>query len=249
MEDFPYNMLEILRGRWGMDEEDMSSQDNKRLSPRAQFAGLFFGAAFGVAAVYILAALYFGAPISDALKSAHGIIANQNAVPITSEQSWLLIDMIMQGSIIPANGHILDVTNYYTSVIDVLLMIIALLSVIAFFVVRATSKSAAEDMAEVANAKAIKHYFGSQSFHDDVLKAVKARSADVIGDLQGYQEEIEERMVLLDGAVKRAEDLKLLMVTFEDALARLDDYEAVGGNLELQDGEIHSAGNDEDGKE
>lgn len=226
-----------------MAKED-TGDFSKRLSPRAQFAGLFLGAAFGVAAVYLIAVFYFGSPISDALKSAHGVLVNENSVSVTSKEFWLITDMIKQGKIIPANGHISDVANYYGGVIDTLVMIIALLGVLAFIVVKATSKNAAEDMAEKATEKAIKHYFETQDFHDEVLKAVKARSADVIGDLRGYQEEIESRIAILDKAVTRAEGLELLVIAIEDALAKLDDYEAVGGDLELRDAELHDDNND-----
>ncbi len=120
-------------------------KEPKRLNFVAQFAALFLGAAFGVAAIYAIAALYLGSPISDALKSAHGILVNEHPMPVTPDEYHLIADMIAQGKIIPANGHVSDVADYYRGVIEILVMVIALLGVLAFIVVRATSKQAAED--------------------------------------------------------------------------------------------------------
>ncbi len=214
-----------------MNKEDKLSQNNEKLSLWAQAASLFFGATFGVAAIYAFAALYFDSSIGEALQSVHGVLVNPNALVLHEDEKSILMELIGKGHIISANAQLADITTFYSSVISTLTTIIAVLGIVGFFVIKSLSKNAAEELAE----KAIEHHFEKQNFHNQVDIIVRARTESFLQGSASLIDDSEERFEAIDDALGRIGEMVNRFAAYENALARLDDYEGGGGNIELSD--------------
>lgn len=208
-----------------------------RLSGIAHALAAVLGVALGTFAFLFLTALFLGDPIRDTVLSAHGILASPGAVSLTPDEKHALVDMLGRGQVITSDGLISSLSSYYESVIEILVGVLAAVSVLAFMYIKSISTEKAEEAADHAVSKAVDRHFASQQFHKetadrigDVLRPVKDSQTEFLSETGKAIEDLSERIEYIAPLIAKFDER---ITVIEDALASSDSEEEGGRDLKL----------------
>lgn len=83
------------------------------------------------------------------------IIAPASAKEISADDMQKIIDLVNNGHVLTQDQFLSTITQFYNSIINILILIISVLGVAAYFSIRASSKNQAEEIAEKYATKTI----------------------------------------------------------------------------------------------
>jgi hypothetical protein len=195
------------------------------------------GAAIGGFLFLLFAVLYVGEPLTDAVISSHGFLFNSEPIDLTATQTIVLEALVAQGHILPIESYIGQISSYYGTIINVLIVVIGLISGAAFLYIRAVSKIDAEEIVSSAAVEASKTYFGSTEFSGSVSKMVREcveREKEVgslsfeIGEFRGML----DQLAAAEESLAQAED-RIVERVLESIAAQQDTSEGDEGDRVL----------------
>ena len=191
---------------------------------KKNFLSIFLGSAVGTFAFLLLAFFLFGSdPIKTGIVNAHGFILNSEKAQQCSPAELVnLANLVKKGYVLTTNDLISDVTSFYSGLIQILVVIIAVLGVVAFMYVKGQSETAASKMA----IESVNSHFRSKTFHDDMKSIANTHFVPMKTMLDADIQELVERVQKIENVDKRIRAL-------EEAISRLDsdEMENSGGEI------------------
>lgn len=133
------------------------------------FWALFLGGFVGTIVFLIVATLLIGDPFGDWFLSAHGILVADKQKEITEADNLAIYRLLSRGLIISSDSIISNMTDLYGNMIQVLIGVLAVATIFAFFAVRWQSIQAAEEFVDHKT----KDHFASTEFRSMVKTAVE----------------------------------------------------------------------------
>lgn len=158
--------------------------------------GLLFiiGTALGTT-LFLLATFFLitGDPAELTILNAHGYLYNNNDQTALSNQEAIQINSLLsKGYIVSTNDLISDVTAFYSTIIEILVVIIGILGFVAFMYVKGASEAFAEEKAQYA----VETEFKSKEFHDLLETTIKTNleplTTSLDEDLQDLRSTLDE---------------------------------------------------------
>ncbi len=108
----------------------------------------------------VVATLFIGDPFGDWFMSAHGIVVADKQKSITEAENVEIYRLLSRGLVVSSDSIISNMTDLYGNMIQVLIGVLAVATVFAFFAVRWQSIQAAEDFVDSKT----KAHFNSHEF-------------------------------------------------------------------------------------
>ena len=150
--------------------------------------------------------------------NAHGYILNTAKVKQTSPDDIANLNGLMKkGYILTTNDLITDVTAFYSGLIQILVVIIAVFGVVAFMYVKGQSETAASKMAMAA----VDTHLNSKAFHDGIESIANRHFKPLKESFDADMQDLSERVLGID----RIEDLDRRIRTVEDKISKTDSAE------------------------
>lgn len=129
---------------------------------------LFLGAAFGVVLIYLLGKFVFGNTFVDVIDNAHGIMVSSGTT-LTVNEKQALSHLIGKGYILPSEVLIDTMVNFYNSIINWLIALIALAGIIAYSYIKGISALQAEELIKEKTNEQFKKLQDSRKFSADIV--------------------------------------------------------------------------------
>ncbi len=139
-------------------------------------------------------------PIKQRIINAHGYILNTAKIKQTSPDDIANLNGLMKkGYILTTNDLITDVTSFYSGLIQILVVIIAVFGVVAFMYVKGQSEAAASKMA----MEAVDIHLKSKVFHDGMESIANKHFKPMKDDLNNDIQELLDRVCSIENLDKR----------------------------------------------
>lgn len=169
----------------------------------------------GILLTILILSIFFINPIQVAVESVHGLFYQPKRSLTDSE--WIaLSELVFSGQLLTSQELLIQVTNFYTNLINTLIALIAILGVIAFLYVKASSSDVMEQAAE----NTVKAHFEKQRFKDELTTLISRRIEDVkdgaeietidIENIVETLEELSEKVRVLEDRAKKPNELSKL---------------------------------------
>lgn len=163
------------------------------------FVASFLGGLCGAGLFLVAATYFFGDPFGDWFTSAHAIFSADKQAELSEADNINIYRLLSRGLVISSDGIIENITSLYGNMIQILVGMLALATVMAFFAVRWTSIQTTQDFVEQkANS-----YFGSDEFR----ALVGTKSADAIDLMEPELSEKEPPHLQIASMSSRIEEL------------------------------------------
>lgn len=191
------------------------------------FLSIFCGSAVGTLA-FLLLTFYLANnnPVKQGIISAHGYILNTVKVNQTTPDDIANLNGLMKkGYILTTNDLITDVTSFYSGLIQILVVIIAVFGVVAFMYVKGQSEAAASKMAMAA----VDIHLNSKAFHDGMESIANKHFKPMKESLDVDIQDLSERVFKIDSI----EDLDRRIRTVEEKISKSDSDEMENSAGEL----------------
>lgn len=166
----------------------------------------------GILLTILVLSIFFINPIQVVVDSVHGLFY-QPKRSLTDSEWEALSELIFSGQLLTSQDLLIQVTNFYTNLINTLIALIAILGVIAFLYVKASSSDVMEQAAE----NTVKVHFEKQKFKDELTTLISMRIQDVkdgteieisdIEDIVETLEELSEKVKVLEGRADKPPEL------------------------------------------
>ncbi len=160
-----------------------------------------------------------GDAVEHTILNAHGYIFKSpvdHQLPVSD--AIQIKSLIEKGYVVNTGELISDISNFYSSIIELLVVIIGILGVVAFMYVRAGSETVAEEKASAA----VNSYFGSQIYHELLLDKVSVEAESVAGEIKEFLQtdlaSLEKYAEFLGAHDERLDEIEAKM-TSEDGVA------------------------------
>ena len=162
-----------------------------------QFLAAVLGWAIGSIVFLTLVVFVFGNPLRDWLGSTLGIFV-ERIPPDLEPQIWdAAAELLRRGIIIPPDALIASITNFYGTLIQVLLGVFAVFGVLSFFAIRWQSTQQAETFAEQKIDKLFESREFSRRLTDEASKVFDLQS-ESIEEMISSLSTIDARIIALE---------------------------------------------------
>lgn len=188
---------------------------------------IFLGSAVGTFS-FLLLTFYLSNnnPLKQSIINAHGYILNTAKVKQTSPEDIASLNGLMKkGYILTTNDLITDVTSFYSGLIQILVVIIAVFGVVAFMYVKGQSEAAASKMA----MEAVNIHLKSKDFHDGMESMANKHFKPMKESLDADIQDLSERVLSIDSI----EELERRIRTVEENISKSDSDEMENSADEL----------------
>lgn len=183
---------------------------------------IFIGASTGSFLFLICASLWAGSPIQDLVVSAHGRIVDHPDHKLTPEQVKDLMVLIEHHAVLPADVIIEKVVEFYTTLINLLIGLLAILGIIAYMYIRTTSSEQVSAQTD--------SFLNSDNFKNLVITAVGRDFNSAIEIASGdYAEMLDSWGVVVEKISALEKGLKRI----EHTLSERDAEESGGESLNI----------------
>lgn len=118
------------------------------MRPHIQAILFFLGVVLGTFFFLLCASLWSGSPIQDLVSSAHSGIITQPSHKMTEDQLESLNVLLEHQAVIPGDILVERIVDFYTTLLNQLIGLIAVLGIIAYMYIKSSSK---EDVQAQAN--------------------------------------------------------------------------------------------------
>jgi hypothetical protein len=146
------------------------------------YLSILLGAAVGVFAFLIAAVLVLGDPAGDWFISAHAVLVGEKQRDLSLDDQARLYHYMIEGVIVPTDGLISQIANFYGSIIQVLIGLFFVFGLVSFFVLRWHSKQFLDEAVGNAVETALKNHTNSINFDNMItLKVQNVASTEIEG--------------------------------------------------------------------
>ncbi len=141
---------------------------------------LIIGSAIGVFAIYLYLTLVLGDGFVATLTGSHGVVIGSNNNPALNTESLASLgNLIRNGHVLTQEQLIAAMSQFYSDLINILLVIIGVLGVIGFLYIKGISKYEAHQIAK----EEAEDYTSSDKFKEDVAQRVEEKASEYIDPL------------------------------------------------------------------
>ena len=178
------------------------------------------GSSIGAFLFLLCASLWGGSPIQDLLLSAHAGVISQPSHQLTDEQLKSVMVLLKHQAVIPADVLLDTIVEFYTTLINQLIALIAVLGVVAYMYIRSSSKE--ESVAQASS------FFESTQFDAALAKAVREKFHDSLGlYAQDYDSRLDSLMETITAQGKN-------ISTLEKSVSERDTADSEGDSNEIE---------------
>lgn len=205
---------------------------------------IILGSALGVGIIYIASYYFLGDSFSSAMSSAHGIVINSPLESqFTASDQKALGNLVKNGHVLTQSQLIEAMTSFYSGIINILLMVIAVLSALGFLYIKGVSKHEAAEEA--------KKYANTSAFREEIIDGLEARTSEYIKGMQNSLEELVEQVpadyfesvTIIDELKKDIENIQVQfrlgsqrLNVIEKKIAKDDRTEEGGSDRNIEEG-------------
>ncbi|TVT60169.1 MAG: hypothetical protein FHK82_00200 [Sedimenticola thiotaurini] len=190
------------------------------------------GSVLGSVLFLFVTFFFFGGDaVEQTILNAHGYVfssLDDHKIPVSDAVQ--IKGLIEKGYVVNTGDLIGDISNFYSSIIEFLVVIIGVLGVVAFMYVRAGSESVAEAQAIAA----VEKYFESQKFYE--LLKTHVLSQTVI-ETKELKESLKPDLQIIEESMESMGLFEERLVVIEEKLASIDSEEMEGakGRISIRD--------------
>lgn len=197
---------------------------------------LIVGSALGTFAFYLLSLYVLGDDFVETMLKAHGVLINApQEAAFTQKDQEALNNLIRNGHILTQDQLISIISQFYSDIINQLLMVIAALGVLGFLYVKGISKHEAQTIA----SEEAKQYTSTKWFKQEIIDGVLTEASkeidtmrsdleDLIGDVPGeFVDSVETK-------IAEIEEIKQKISTIEEKISKIDNSEEEGSDINLE---------------
>lgn len=197
--------------------------------------------AFPLAIVIALGFIPFiGAYLCPGLELFSKAILNGDATKVSESDAKALLTLLEHGVVISPERLITEIVSFYTTMLQILMAILSVLGIVAFFSLRAVSKDQAERVAD----KAVIQHFDKKAFHDNVENFIRRSMEPDLEKIHNHFQEIEASKLKMDDLEALTEHFESLKYSYREmdrqikilseAISNLDSSESdVQGRIDL----------------
>lgn len=174
---------------------------NKNIWNHASHGVLFLcGIAISMFIIANFSLLILSESFSQNITHAKGVlIGNENNNSLSADDMQKIIDLVNNGHVLTQDQFLSTITQFYNSIINILVLIISVLGIAAYFSIRASSKSHAEEISEkyaihtinkkledakfinetFENSKLFEEFSTSNTSHTEIIQKLQDRIASI----------------------------------------------------------------------
>lgn len=146
------------------------------------YLSILLGAAIGVFAFLVAIVVFIGDPAGDWFMSAHAVLVTEKLKDLSLDDQGRLYHYMTEGIVIPTDGLISQIANFYGNIIQVLIGLFFVFGFVSFLVLKWHSKQFMEEAVGNAVELALRGHTNSISFDNMItLKVQNVASTEIEG--------------------------------------------------------------------
>jgi len=207
----------------------------KPLNACLSCASVIFGTVIAIMLLFLILHLIYGTNFLEYLQHVHGIFvkSGETSKKLSEAELRTILRMNNEGRLMSPDGLLEAMSEFYSTLITILIAIITVLGILAFMFILGVSKSKAEDLVNQEIAKLTDR----KSFMDALATNVNKLNQDIINpiieDYNNFTSENKDEILQLKTSV-RALRAKLAFVEAMIAEKDNEENENPDGTLDLE---------------
>lgn len=197
---------------------------------------LIIGSALGTFAFYLYLSYGLGDGFISIISKAHGVIIHApQETAFTHKDQEALNNLVKNGHVLTQDQLIETMAQFYSAIINQLLMVIAALGVLGFLYVKGISKHEAQTIA----AEEAQKHTDTKWFKQEIIDGVHAEASEYITgmqkDLEDFLAQVPDQLVdNVEAAIANIERLEQRIEVIENEISKDDTSEEEGSDINLE---------------